>query len=853
MIDKTAKGKQRSQRKEPEQEALVQLKDQSNERMSKLISLYKAVIKGINGGPSPGVGVDEKFNLTAPMPDSVPAAAQQAAQEAASLADFVRQIDQAQDNYSAGKTEKMQRRLQQMQTRMQETQALQEQVQQDQVQAAVEEALHKEASNQLTRLWSHLTPFSWGEKGRGHRLAMLRSLARVDSNLKDVENAVLGGDPKILNAVNLAKQLWDDVDVTFFKEFGNQLASMTSVAENEVKRIGKELQAMQKQLEDLTKMSKKDNGQQNEVKTGPTQIPKGNKPAAPPATSETEKGTDGTTPPSGDVSPEKTEEKSVTSLTPAEVKKLVEEALKTQEEAIKRLRDDHERMKAPARTTPDKGEPTGEALKVETPKGEIAKDETDPDASLKEQTGEPTSETPKQETGKEEAPPEAEAPKPKRRRRVVQPRQPAAPAPEPPKDPVQILREYAGHIWANATQMYRDIGLQAAKAQNAPDVWADRIYGQWDDVKQNIQALQQSETKVQWTVNYLKFLKAVGDVKVSVDSMEAEMKEMANNPELQPGSTINDQRLESLARIFVATHQAQLRSVARLYNDRIVRYAHNQLSRFVQRMLQHVSGGRDKAVRLRVDEALRTSRQSLQDMLNILEKKNINFRALITASGAFLGSITEVYDMLSRLGSMYNSRMRIEKSDRRIRKDRMPYDLIPNTDINDLKRIKDRLAQLNDLATRLDEAEGVQFDLQQKFDVAAEAVNALKDQMGISKEAKVDVLEWVHRNVPDLVLKYIVEPKELKKCGTMSQKIADKAIEDGIKADVVDSFGHVTVHLGDEYIVDATHLQFEFPYHGSLRDFYRDERESKEFLRMKRLFDDLAADPMKAVRVTLIR
>lgn len=741
-MEKTAKARQRQQRKEPEQEALVRLKDQSNDRMSKLIDLYKAVIKGVNGGPSPGVGVNEKFNLTSPMPDSVPSAAQQAAQEAANLADFVRQIDQAQDSYSAGKTEKMQQRLQQMQARMQEMQSLQEQVQPEQAQAAMEAAIQKQASNRLTRLWSHITPFSWGEKGRSQRLSMLRALARVDSNLKDVENAVLGGDPNILDAVYLAKQLWDDVDVTFFQNFGNQLSKMTNVAEAEADRMGKKLMRMQKELQDLEKMTTKDDGAQDETRTGPVQVPKGDKAQqngkAEQTAEQTGKVKQTETPPATTPT---TEEKT---LTPEDVSKIVSDALKEHAEFQSRLRDEGERTKIP------KSVNKGKAPKIEAPPAPPAdKPATPPveppaappaDEKDEGEKAEPVVTKDEDDKTVSTEPPPVEKkrkPKAKPRRRIVEVEKEPEAEPEKPKDPVQALDEYTGILMANASQLYKEIG-EKASAANAPEFWADRVYSQWDAVKETVQALQQSETKMQFTVNYLKFVKAVGDVKASVDAMEAEMREAASNPEFEIGSTFDEQRLEQQARTFLETQQAQLKSVARLYDDRIVVYANTQLSRFVKRMLQHVSGGRDKAVRLRVDEALRASRKALQDMLNNLERKNINFRSLISSSESFLEAITDVYDKLSRLASMYNSRMRIEKSDRKVRKDRMPYDLIPTTDINDLKKIKARLSTLRDLASCLEFAESQQFDLQQKYDAAVEAVNTLKNQMGIQTEDGAD-------------------------------------------------------------------------------------------------------------------
>lgn len=136
--------------------------------------------------------------------------------------------------------------------------------------------------------------------------------------------------------------------------------------------------------------------------------------------------------------------------------------------------------------------------------------------------------------------------------------------------------------------------------------------------------------------------------------------------------------------------------------------------------------------------------------------------------------------------------------------------------------------------------------------LVAEIYQREAKQASETYQRNVDVLEWIRETIPDLVLRYIVDPKELKQCGTMSQRIANKAIEDGLKADVVDSLGHITVHLENEYIIDATHLQSEFPFHGSLRDFNYDERNSEEFVKMKKLFDELAKNPMKGVKITKV-
>jgi hypothetical protein len=121
------------------------------------------------------------------------------------------------------------------------------------------------------------------------------------------------------------------------------------------------------------------------------------------------------------------------------------------------------------------------------------------------------------------------------------------------------------------------------------------------------------------------------------------------------------------------------------------------------------------------------------------------------------------------------------------------------------------------------------------------------------------VLQWIAKIVPEIVLRHMVEPKQLKACGTISQYIVNAARNAGFEAYLVHHPGHIVAYIDDPtaperaFEVDATFLQFNFPY-GSLRDFgpREDWIDGDEFYynKMKKLFEDLAVNPEKAVKIT---
>ncbi len=212
MIEIYAK-RARTKRKDPQQEVIVSEKDKLNERTSKFISLMRAMKSGWNGGPSPDIGV-EKFNLTQPIPDVVIGTGDAALHELSDIVQTLRQIKTLQDTYSVARSQRAEQLKQVQPPEATNTQ--------QQVTSAVFEELYKTASNPLSRTWSRFlafNPFS-NEEGKGERIELLKSLARVDNNLQDIEDKVLGMDKSsVLDSIYLAKQLYSDAKSSFFRSF----------------------------------------------------------------------------------------------------------------------------------------------------------------------------------------------------------------------------------------------------------------------------------------------------------------------------------------------------------------------------------------------------------------------------------------------------------------------------------------------------------------------------------------------------------------------------------------------------------------------------------------------------------
>lgn len=676
MYKGMVKSRQRSRRKDPDQEAILQVKDQINERMSKLIELLKDVKSGMNGGPAPEVGVPEKVSLTQPLPDSVPSAGNAAVQELSAISQGISQVKQMQDSYAEKREQRLAERSKQMKD-------LQQQV----VEAAVEEELKKTASNTLTRAWAHIVAPFGSEQGRWERLSLLRSLARIDNNLTDIENEVLSSDPSILNALHLAKQLYIDEKSSFFDMFRKQLNTMIESTANELSKVKDEA------VSDFFGKSPLKNGpvqmrDETAGATGTTRA-KGTNESTHGATGATGPDTAGATGATGDTGagsgvidtdlqgttgtieppiPKNILNKLDKAINTAEIaaknSQIVAETVQNQE---RELSDKPVQMPISSKTK-SKEEPLISS-EVEIDKPEVSKPEDEKIESLIEQ---PESSEPMQVTDEElfedvlDPPPES-----------------------PAFDPAEIRKVVRSFMWKNSHDMYSEAYSELSKFQIIPEPWKSRLNNIWQNITISLQAIRTKPNIDKMMTAYMHLIKGIGDLNANIYVLGNELKAAELKPDFTFGSTINDQQLNSQALQFVQSNWNELQSI--IPQQGLISEGSDKFTRWLKRIKTHLSWGSDKNLRLLTAKNIRESRDKLQVMLNTLEERNINFRLLIAQSNDFYESFIGVYDMLADLAESYNSRMMIEKSKQKYEKGRMKYDVIRGIDIRGIRNIANTL------------------------------------------------------------------------------------------------------------------------------------------------------------------
>ncbi len=622
MVEKAAKSRQRSQRKDPTQEAIVRSKDEINERTSRLIRLLIELKRGWNGNPAPEVGVTNKYKLTDPIPDQVINTGDTVLKELSSIIQELHHIDEMQDNYSAARNQRISERMKQI-----------EQLQQ---QAAMQAVLRKKASNRLTRTWAHIVAPFQTEQGKWERLRLLRALARVDNNLRDVEEAILTGDPGILDSLYIAKQLYLDSKGSFFEAFRNSLTSM-------LKSTGVELSKLNAEIKEESEKQKVREQEKAIKEQEPLTSGKG--PSIPTHKKETKKTT-------GEF---------------LNLEKQLDKIISKLDHRVQERNKEHKKEES------DLGVPSEPLV---------------PESQVMPQRSEPIPEIP-------------EIP-------VVE-----QVVPSDPKEKQLALRQF---ILGKRDEMYNGVvqHLNDEKYKNAPEYWTERLNRQWESINNAAQQIPISKGERQWVINYLVFIKAIGDFQASVYTFDNELRAAQSKPDFQFGTTIDESQLENQARNFVNIYREDLSKFANSDEQLIAQGGH--LSRWVKRMLTELSWKRDKHLRLQAAHYARNSRSGLQVMLDNLEKKNINFRQLINQSDVFYDSFIQMYDKLADLAESYNSRMRVEKSERKIKKEKMRYDLIPVTDINAIRTIRNKLMSDRQDIQNLDSLETEVSNLQDALD-----------------------------------------------------------------------------------------------------------------------------------------
>jgi hypothetical protein len=646
MIEIYAK-KQRAKRKDPQQEAIVAEKDLINERTKKLIALMIAMKKGWNGGPSPDIGV-EKFNLTQPIPDVVVGTGDTAMHELSEIVQTLRQLKVLQDTYAVSHGErsealkKIREQKSQIQPEIQTQPPPQptppaNDAQQQIAAAVVEELMKKTASNPLTRIWTHIVaynPFA-REKNRGYRLELLRSLARIDDSLQDIEDKILSqSESSVLDSVYVAKQLYSDAKSSFFGDFRKNINQMLSDAESELVAL--------KDAEEKRKNKK------------PTVV----RDSTPPAT-----GTDlnidlsaaiGRAQSTLEESPEEAQEAASTArredpdqpATGTDLSVNLEDAIREEQNGTAEPEPEEEKVRRNEERAVEKSNKVHERAKVKVERARKADE------------------------------------KKLRGRRQI----PTAPVITPSdfvdSDFEKIQHDkyakIAEYVFQHVGTLLREC-LEIANS-NLPRFWKIKVREETQKVRSlGLEIVQEMKTEADYDITYAHFLEGVGIVKALYYVAETEIQSAASDSEFISGSLFNETEIKSQAINFAKDQM-------KIFTDMSQKVSQaNVASRFIKRMITHIIPKRDRSLRLTISRNIRQARRGLQKLLDILEQRNVDFRKLMDASKSFLESMNHVFEELADLGDMYNSTMRMEKSVRKQRNVKMTYDMIPTMDINALR------------------------------------------------------------------------------------------------------------------------------------------------------------------------
>jgi hypothetical protein len=696
MIEVCAK----QERKSPEQRAIVKSKDLINKRTSKLISILIALKKGWNGGPSPNIGV-EKYNLTQPIPDIIVGTGDAALNEFSDIVQTLLQIKKMQDAYAVSHSQRADK-LKQVQQDL-PSQAPANDTPQQQISEAVEEVLFsKFASNPLTRAWSHISaynPFGSFERGRRERLGLLRSLARIDRNLKIIEDKVLsGGENSILEAFHDTRALYMDAKSSFFGTFRDNLNEMITTANEELERLGDEVKKSEmalahkdkeqnalvvqkdilKQIRGLQSLLKEKDRPAND--TGPIRVEK--------QTSEPVTTSDRVRLPSRPDIAEDAETKADAARMADEVARKAEEKSDAEPDNMMAALEASRAAAAAAAAEAEARKATAAAEKARVK--EVAKEKRDREAAERarlreEKKGKPAGRSKKPEgidlTQLESEPPKSEF------------------ADQPVETDRQRKLRFIKYVSSTLESLNREINKE--RQFSIPEPWDDKVDNAFNDAQiLSARVFDAIKSAVPGSRDYLdaffRYFRAVGYLKAICHAAKAEETAISMNPGIVPGSTIDDNDMSGQSLNYVEGKMSELKDVILSINSGKVAQA-SSVSRFMKRMLTHLSPRRDKHLRLTISRNVRDAREGLQGMMDSLEQKDINFRNLIAKSRNFYDSFIRALDEMIDLANMYNSTVKVEKAERKYKSVqdkktyRMPFDIIGQGDISSVARIKQQL------------------------------------------------------------------------------------------------------------------------------------------------------------------
>jgi hypothetical protein len=173
----------RKRRKNPEQEAILQLKDSANQKVSDLIKLLIGAKSGWNGRGSSDLGISPS-KLTDPLPSTLDKNISTIKSLTNDIASEYSNIKEKQQEYS----EKYQHRI------------------------------SKQASNILTRTWTNVKAPFVADKNRKQRLEILNNLANAEYLMREIESDILSGKKEsIYNAATKSIDLFEFIDSELYE------------------------------------------------------------------------------------------------------------------------------------------------------------------------------------------------------------------------------------------------------------------------------------------------------------------------------------------------------------------------------------------------------------------------------------------------------------------------------------------------------------------------------------------------------------------------------------------------------------------------------------------------------------
>jgi hypothetical protein len=621
------------------------------------------------------------------MPDQVINFGTNVANEFTDIINDLKNISNLQDNYSAERAHRISDRTKKM-----------EEVQKDQemelATAAVNEELSKFASNKLTRIWSHIVaPFA-REEGKWDRLKLLRGLSDLERSLEELDDKVLNDD--VFNSVLFAKQVYRATRSGFFEPFNKTLNTLLDSSQKELKQLNEEYKTLTGKTEKLPSITKTPSEPKPEIDLPPvvenivdkTDIEQPPTPRRKPGDRIPK--IPGTTESLDEVVLPKKNIDFLSDLHQAIAQRKKEEAEKLRMEADKAKSiaesagleiinqiDDSEKLKA--QQIADKS--TEEAVN----KKNIA-DQAEAESIRLQQIADQIDEQPLPST-EEELKEVLKTPTP-----IEEPV--VSDIPEVIEKPVNITKplsrlEMVAITRKNITNVINEYKKVRSNYNNIVksskynlEFWQNKIAEQNTIIGSIYSDIIKIKKLSPLLNKYKEFLMEVGSAIYLINAVQIEIQAKNEKRHFDIGTTFSEIEQKKAADEFSAEKGSLLKQELSKQdsNNCIVTNA-NQFTRWLKRTKEDFfSGKQNKEVRIHISRSIVKAVDGLQDMMDLLEKRNVNFSNLISIGSSFYDSIYEVFDKLYDLAELYNGSLTLEK--------KKNNEKIPIHDISELKQIK---------------------------------------------------------------------------------------------------------------------------------------------------------------------